>query len=206
MEFSGTYLFFAGRDRVWQALNSTEVLQQAIPGCDHIAWNSPSTLDLVIRVNLGVARPKFSGELELSDVREARDYVLSGRGRGGILGLARGAARISLRDRPLEPAHFRALEQALENVPGAGDNPRSLLSVPGEGEAGTVLSFSATGGASNQIMALGRSLVGKSAQGVIDRFMGRFSDAMQAPMLVLAPGEGLEGEPRDTMGQETEKH
>ena len=98
MRFGGRYRVAAGRMAVWQALNDPEMLKAAIPGCSHIGWSGPATLDLEIAVNLGVARPVFKGELELSDVVPARTYTLSGRGKGGLMGLAEGAADIALSD------------------------------------------------------------------------------------------------------------
>lgn len=44
----------------------------------------------------------------------------------------------------------------------------------------TLLVFSATGGASGQIMKLGRSIIGNSAQRIIDGFFERFGAAMGA--------------------------
>lgn len=109
MEFGGNYLLAASRDRVWAALNDAEILKAAIPGCHRLTWTSPSTLALEIKVNLGVAHPVFGGDLELSDVVPAERYKLSGRGRGGLFGLAHGAADISLAGRPEGTAlHFVA--------------------------------------------------------------------------------------------------
>jgi hypothetical protein len=153
MEFGGRYLLAAPRGAVWAALNDTEMLRAAIPGCRRIAWTGADALELEIAVNLGVARPVFSGDLTLSDVVAAQRYRLSGRGRGGLLGLAHGAADIVLAD--------------------AG--------------AGTELRFAAEGGASGQLMRLGRALVGNSAQGVIDGFFERFAAAMGVGIVSLDP-------------------
>src|SRR5690606_2873038 len=86
------------RMAVWAALNDPETLRATIPGCSHIAWTGPDTLDLEIQVNLGLAKPTFKGELRLSDIIPAQSYTLSGRGKGGLLGLAGGAADITLED------------------------------------------------------------------------------------------------------------
>jgi uncharacterized protein len=155
MQFGGKYLFEAPRDRVWAALNDTVVLRQAIPGCTRIDWVSATTLEAEVAVNLGLVKPVFSGELELSDVDPAVRYTLSGRGKGGVLGLAHGEADIALAD--------------------LGEH--------------TQLLFSATGGASGRIMNLGKSLLGKSAQGIIDRFFERFGAAMGATVTPLNDGD-----------------
>lgn len=153
MEFGGRYVLAAPRLSVWTALNDTEMLKAAIPGCRRIDWTGPTSLELEIRVELGIVHPVFTGDLTLSDIVPAQSYRLSGRGRGGLLGLAHGAADIILADHP----------------------------------DGTELRFVAEGGASGQIMRLGKALIGHSAQRVIDGFFERFAEAMQVGITVLAP-------------------
>lgn len=155
MQFGGRYRINASRQAVWTALNDPACLKAAIPGCSLIDWSGPDRLDLEISVNLGIVHPTFRGELQLSNVDPARSYTLSGRGKGGLMGLAEGAADITLED---------------------------------DGEA-TVLAFSARGGASGQIMRLGKSLIGSSAQKIIDGFFVRFADAMGASITPLSPPE-----------------
>ncbi|WP_164730620.1 CoxG family protein [Pelagibacterium montanilacus] len=153
MDFGGRYRIGASRQAVWEALNDTAILGACIPGCRSIVWTAPDRLEARIGVNLGVAKPVFTGELVLKDVDPARHYTLLGRGRGGLLGAASASARIALSDRG----------------------------------ADTILEFSADGGASGPIMKLGRTLVGASAQGVIDGFFERFGDAMGARVEPLGP-------------------
>ncbi|WIY53306.1 SRPBCC domain-containing protein [Devosia sp. YIM 151766] len=153
MEFGGRYRIEAPRMAVWAALNDPDMLKAAIPGCSHIAWSGPGTLDLEISVNLGVVKPTFKGELALSDVQAAQSYTLAGRGKGGLLGLAEGAADITLAD---------------------------------DGAA-TLLAFTAHGGASGQIMKLGKALIGNSAQKIIDGFFERFATAMGAEIAAFGP-------------------
>ena len=153
MEFGGRYLIAAPRPTVWLALNDAAVLQTAIPGCHHIEWSGPSTLDLEIKVNLGIAQPVFKGGLNLSNIVAAERYTLTGKGKGGLLGLAEGAAEIVLQDRGPD----------------------------------TELTFNATGGASGQLMRLGKAIIGNSAQKVIDGFFARFGNAMGAEVTPLPP-------------------
>jgi carbon monoxide dehydrogenase subunit G len=74
------------------------MLKAAIPGCERIEWVGPGALELEIKVNLGIIHPTFKGDLELMEVVPAESYTLSGKGRGGLLGLAHGAAEIVLSD------------------------------------------------------------------------------------------------------------
>ena len=50
----------------------------------------------------------------------------------------------------------------------------------------TILTFSAQGGASGQIMNMGKAVIGNSAQKIIDGFFIRFGDAMGASVTPLA--------------------
>ena len=104
-----------------------------------------------LKVNFGVISPTFTGDLSLHDVVPAETYTLSGRGRGGMLGLAQGAARIALTD----------------------------------SQSGTELVFKAEGGADGKIMSLGKALLGKSAQKVIDHFFERFGATFGAEVTPL---------------------
>lgn len=152
MEFGGKYRLGAPRLAVWEVLNDTVVLKASIPGCKRIEWVSETALEAEIGVNLGVARPVFTGDLVLSNILPAQSYTLSGRGRGGLLGMAQASADIVLLD----------------------------------SGADTILVFSATGGASGQIMKLGKALIGNSAQKVIDGFFERFGEAMGASVEPLS--------------------
>lgn len=151
MEFGGEYLLRAPRLKVWDALNNTEILKATIPGCTRIDWVSDRQLEAVVTVNLGIAKPSFAGDLTLSDIEPAVSYTLSGKGRGGLLGMAHGNADITLDD------HLN----------------------------GTRLKFVATGGASGQIMKLGKTIIGSSAQRVIDGFFNRFAAAMAVEIEAL---------------------
>lgn len=158
MEFGGRYRIEASRTLVWEALNSPEILQACIPGCQHIAWVSDSQLEAKIGVNLGVVKPTFTGDLTLSNVVPAVSYTLTGQGRGGLLGKAQASADITLED---------------------------------AGEA-TILTFVAQGGASAQIMKLGKAIIGNQAQRIIDGFFIGFANAMGAEITPISSDEEKE--------------
>lgn len=160
MHFAGYYLITAPRMRVWQALNDTATLKACIPGCSRIEWVSETALEAAMKVNLGVAQPEFTGDLELSDIIVAERYTLSGKGRGGLLGWARGRADIVLED------HIE----------------------------GTTLAFSALGEVDSRLAKLGSAIVGRSAQGVIDRFFERFADQIGATSTAIEVPDAGSGE------------
>jgi carbon monoxide dehydrogenase subunit G len=151
MEFGGQYLIHAPRQKVWEALNDAEVLKACIPGCQRMEWTGPDSLELEVKVNLGLMKPVLAGDLRLSNVAPAKSYTLAGKGRGTLLGVAQAAADITLTDR----------------------------------DGGTELKFDASGGASGQIMSIGRAIVGNKAQQIIDGFFEGFGAAMGAEVTVL---------------------
>ncbi|MGV8855912.1 MAG: CoxG family protein [Devosia sp.] len=151
MDFGGRYIVAAPRVAVWAALNDAAMLKAAIPGCHKIVWSGDDTLELEIKVNLGVVHPVFKGDLALTGIVPAERYTLTGRGKGGLMGLAEGSADIILDDH--------------------GDD--------------TLLVFAAQGGASGQVMRLGKAIIGHSAQKIIDGFFERFGAAMGAQVTPL---------------------
>lgn len=100
MDFGGSYLVSAPRADVWAALNNADKLKATIPGCSRIEWTGDSSLEVEITVNFGIVKPTFTGDLTLSNVIPAQSYTLTGKGRGGVLGMAQGAADIVLSDVP----------------------------------------------------------------------------------------------------------
>jgi carbon monoxide dehydrogenase subunit G len=98
LEFGGRYFFATARPAVWQALNDTFILKAAIPGCRRIDWIGTNALEIEVKVNLGLMHPVLTGDLTLSDIVPAERYTLSGRGRGGLFGMAHAEADIVLND------------------------------------------------------------------------------------------------------------
>ncbi len=98
MEFGGRYLFATPRAALWAALNDAAVLKACIPGCQRLEWTSETTLAIEVKVDLGPIHPTLKGELTLANVIPAWSHTLTGRGKGGLLGLAEASADIVLTD------------------------------------------------------------------------------------------------------------
>jgi uncharacterized protein len=98
MQFGGHYRIGAPRHAVWAALNDANVLGAAIPGCQRLVWVGDYALELELKVNLGIVKPVFIGDLLLSNIVPAEHYTLSGKGRGGWMGMLEGSADIVLGD------------------------------------------------------------------------------------------------------------
>ncbi len=96
MQMSGEYRIEAPREAVWAALNDPEILKQAIPGCEEIEKVSDTELAAKVKVKVGPVSAKFTGTVTLSDLDPPKGYTISGEGKGGAVGFAKGGAKVRL--------------------------------------------------------------------------------------------------------------
>jgi carbon monoxide dehydrogenase subunit G len=96
MELKGEYQIAAPRERVWAALNDAEVLKRCIPGCENIDQVSPTELAATVQAKVGPVKARFSGTVTLSDLDPPNGYRISGEGKGGAAGFAKGNAVVRL--------------------------------------------------------------------------------------------------------------
>lgn len=98
MDMSGSYEISAPRETVWAALNDVEVLKACIPGCETITKHSDTELEATVSAKVGPVKAKFSGAVTLSDMDPPNGYTISGQGKGGAAGFAKGGATVKLAD------------------------------------------------------------------------------------------------------------
>ncbi|WP_105381260.1 SRPBCC family protein [Neorhizobium alkalisoli] len=96
MDMGGEERIAAPRQVVWEALNDPEILRQCIPGCQTLEQKSPTELIAAVKLKIGPVSANFSGEVTLSDVNPPESYTISGEGKGGIAGFAKGSATVTL--------------------------------------------------------------------------------------------------------------
>lgn len=96
MEMTGTQRIEAPRERVWQALNDPTILRAAIPGCESVEKVSDTAMTAVVVLRLGPVKAAFQGDVTLSDLDPPNGYTISGEGKGGSAGFAKGSARVTL--------------------------------------------------------------------------------------------------------------
>lgn len=96
MQLSGTRLIAAERARVWSALNDPEVLRACIPGCESLEKTSATSFEAVVKQKVGPVSATFKGAVELSDIDAPSSYRISGEGKGGAAGFAKGGANVRL--------------------------------------------------------------------------------------------------------------
>lgn len=98
MEISGEERIAAPRDIVWAALNNPDILRQCIPGCQTLEQKSPTELAATVKLKIGPVSASFNGEVTLSDINAPESYRISGEGKGGIAGFAKGHADVVLEE------------------------------------------------------------------------------------------------------------
>ena len=98
MELKGSFDLAAPKQQVWDALNDPEVLKGCIPGCEEIDKTSDTSFSAKVTAKVGPVKAKFSGDVTLSDLDPPNAYKISGEGKGGAAGFAKGGANVSLKD------------------------------------------------------------------------------------------------------------
>lgn len=98
MKMSGEEIIAAPRQVVWDALNDPEVLKQCITGCEEIKKKSDTEMEAKVTAKVGPVKASFVGAVKLSKLNPPRSYVISGEGKGGMAGFAKGGATVQLSD------------------------------------------------------------------------------------------------------------
>jgi carbon monoxide dehydrogenase subunit G len=98
MNMTGERFIAAPRSAVWAGLNDPEVLKACIPGCESLEKFSDTQMKAVAGIKLGPVSAKFQGQVTLSDLDPPNGYKISGDGKGGPAGFAKGGAEVRLLD------------------------------------------------------------------------------------------------------------
>ncbi len=96
MNMQGEERIAASVDAVWAALNDPEILKACIPGCEALEKKSATQLSAIVGLKLGPVKAKFSGEVQLKNLKPPHSYTIQGEGKGGIAGFAKGGADVTL--------------------------------------------------------------------------------------------------------------
>ncbi len=96
MEMHDSQRIAAPREAVYAALNDPEVLKQCIPGCEELEMVSPTEMNATVTLRIGPVKARFKGTVELTDLVPPESYSISGEGKGGVAGFAKGGAKVTL--------------------------------------------------------------------------------------------------------------
>ena len=98
MEMKGSRQIAAPREVVWAALNDPEVLKSAISGCQELTGSPEAGFEATVKQKVGPVSASFAGKVTLSDVVPLTSYTITGEGKGGAAGFAKGSAEVALAD------------------------------------------------------------------------------------------------------------
>jgi hypothetical protein len=96
MDMTGEYRIPASRDQVWAALNDADTLRASLPGCETLERISDREFAATVVAKVGPVKAKFNGNVTLSNLNPPESYTISGEGKGGAAGFAKGGADVRL--------------------------------------------------------------------------------------------------------------
>ena len=96
MKLVGEQKINASRETVFAALNDPQVLKHSIPGCEEIEKISDTQMSATVVLKVGPVKAKFKGSVELSNLNPPEGYTISGEGKAGPAGSAKGGAIVNL--------------------------------------------------------------------------------------------------------------
>jgi len=81
---------------VWAAILDPEVLKACVPGCESMEGNPQDGFEAVVVQKVGPVKARFNGAVTITDVVEGESLTISGEGKGGPAGFAKGGAKVRL--------------------------------------------------------------------------------------------------------------
>lgn len=98
MELHDEILISAPRDVVFAALNDPEILRDSIPGCEELIKHSDTELEAKVVLKIGPVKARFGGTVTLDPSQAPDRFSLTGEGKGGPAGYAKGGANVILEE------------------------------------------------------------------------------------------------------------
>ena len=83
-------------ETVWAAILNPEVLKACIPGCEIMTGSPEAGYEAVVVQKVGPVSARFTGLVKLSDIIVGEAVTISGEGKGGPAGYAKGGAKVTL--------------------------------------------------------------------------------------------------------------
>lgn len=81
---------------VWSAILNPDVLKECVPGCQSMTGSAAEGFEAVVVQKVGPVKATFTGVVTLSDMVEGQSLRISGEGKGGPAGFAKGGANVTL--------------------------------------------------------------------------------------------------------------
>ncbi len=97
MKLSGSYQINLEKQKVWKALNDSEILRKSIPGCESFIKNSDTEFTATATNKIGPFNASFTGDIKLMEINAPNSYTIEGSGNSPV-GFASGKAKVKLED------------------------------------------------------------------------------------------------------------
>jgi hypothetical protein len=98
MNLTDTRDIAADRQTVWAAILNPDVLKECIPGCQEMTGSVEDGFTATVVQKVGPVKATFKGDVVISDIVEGESLTLTGQGKGGPAGFAKGAAKVAFSD------------------------------------------------------------------------------------------------------------
>ncbi|MEH7826983.1 CoxG family protein [Gemmobacter denitrificans] len=79
---------------VWAAILDPDMLKAAVPGCQSVTGSVADGFEAVVVQKVGPVKATFTGLVSISDIVEGESLTISGEGKGGPAGFAKGGAKV----------------------------------------------------------------------------------------------------------------
>lgn len=96
MQLSDVKTIKASPETVWAAILNPEVLKLCVPGCESMTGSVEEGFEATVKQKIGPVSASFSGVVKLSDIDPGRAVTITGEGKGGAAGFAKGGAKVRL--------------------------------------------------------------------------------------------------------------
>ncbi len=96
MNLSDTKIINADRATVYAALLNPEVLKACVPGCQDMSGSPEEGFEATVVQKVGPVKATFKGAVSLTDMVEPESLTITGEGKGGAAGFAKGGAQVRL--------------------------------------------------------------------------------------------------------------
>lgn len=96
MHMSDSREIAAPTEMVWAAILDPEVLKACVPGCTEMHGSAEEGFTATVVQKVGPVKATFKGQVTLSDRVEQQSLTLTGEGKGGAAGFAKGGAKVTM--------------------------------------------------------------------------------------------------------------
>jgi uncharacterized protein len=98
MQMSDTRQIAASPAQVYAALLDPEVLKACVPGATEVTGNPEDGFEASVTQKVGPVKATFKGQVTLSNMVENQSLTITGEGKGGAAGFAKGGAEVRMAD------------------------------------------------------------------------------------------------------------